>query len=211
MLAEIVARTTLDEFSSHVWWYLGRSSGFVAFWLLFASVALGLAVSSRIFDGLLGRPWVFELHKFLSIFVLLAMGFHALIMLPDPYARFSLADLLVPFASHYERSAMALGIITVYGSIFVTATFYVKGIIGQRGWRAIHYTTFALFYAALAHGAFIGTDSERVVVQYSYFAAGVVAVFLTLFRILAARSAGRTRPAGARTAPRAGEAAGASG
>ena len=67
MWTALLAFPSYNDLSAHMWWYLGRSSGFVAFWLLFASVALGLAVSSRVFDGLLGRPWVYELHKFVSM------------------------------------------------------------------------------------------------------------------------------------------------
>src|SRR3972149_6375833 len=120
--------------SVHIYWYLGRAGGFVAFGLLFASVALGLAGSSRVFDGLLARPWVFEMHQFLSLFVLLAMLFHALILLPDPYAQFTPEELLVPFASPYRPVPLAVGIIVLYGSIVVSASFYLKGLIGQRGW-----------------------------------------------------------------------------
>jgi predicted ferric reductase len=195
----LLAAPSIDDLSAHAWWYLGRSSGFVAFWLLFASIALGLGVSSRVFDGVLGRPWVYELHKFLSIFVLIVMTFHGLIMLPDPYANFSLKELLVPFQSHYRNNAMAAGIITLYGSAFITATFYMKPLINQRTWRLIHYLTFALFLGALGHGIFNGTDSRNVLVQYSYLAAAVGVLFLTFFRVLAARSAARqakpvTRP-----------------
>lgn len=178
----------------HVWWYLGRASGFTAFWLLVASVALGLAVSSRVFDGLFGRPWVFELHKFLSIFVLCAMGFHALIMIPDPYAKFTVKQMLVPFEAHYRTNALALGIVAFYGSAFVTATFYLKKLIGQNGWRIIHYATFVLFVMALAHGLWAGTDSRKVYVQYSYLAAAVAVLFLTFFRILAVRSVAKRAP-----------------
>src|SRR3972149_10977530 len=95
--------------SVHIYWYLGRAGGFVAFGLLFASVALGLAVSSRVFDGLLARPWVFEMHQFLSLFVLLAMLFHALILLPDPYIQFKLEELLLGFTSPYRPGAVGIG------------------------------------------------------------------------------------------------------
>ena len=182
----------------HVWWYLGRAAGFTAFWLLFASVAMGLAVSSRVFDGMLARPWVFEFHKFLSILVLLAMGFHGLIMIPDPYAKFTFRQMLIPFESHYRTNAVALGIVAFYASIFITATFYLKGLIGQNGWRLIHYTTFALFVMALAHGLWAGTDTKKAFVQYSYLASAAAVLFLTFFRILASRSAARRAP---RTAP----------
>jgi predicted ferric reductase len=183
------------DITQHMYWYLGRSSGFVAYWLLFTSVAMGLAVSSRVFDGVLGRPWVFEVHKFLSVFVLAMMVFHGLIMLPDPYAKFTVRELLVPFQSHYRNNAMAAGIITLYASAFITATFYMKGLIGQKWWRWIHYLTFALFIGAMGHGIWTGTDSELTAVQVSYLSSGVAVLFLTFFRILAARSASaRARP-----------------
>jgi predicted ferric reductase len=191
MASVLLAYPSFNDLSAHMWWYLGRSSGFVAFWLLFASIALGLAVSSRVFDGLLGRPWVFELHKFLSILVLLVMAFHGLIMLPDPYAGFSVKELLIPFQSHYRNNAMAAGIITLYGSVFITATFYMKPLINQRTWRLIHYLTFALFVGALGHGIFSGTDSKSLFVQYQYLAAAAGVLFLTFFRMLAARSVAR--------------------
>jgi predicted ferric reductase len=177
------------DITQHIWWYLGRSSGFVAYWLLFASVAMGLAVSSRVFDGVLGRPWVFEIHKFLSIFVLGMMVFHGLIMLPDPYAKFSIGELLIPFRAEYRSTAMAAGIFTLYASAFISVTFYIKGLIGQRTWRWIHYLTFVLFVTAMGHGIWTGTDSGKTLVQYSYLGSAVAIVFLTFFRILAARSA----------------------
>ncbi len=182
-----------SDVSVHMYWYLGRSSGFVAYWLLFASVAMGLAVSSRVFDGVLTRPWVYEVHRFLSVFVLVAMFFHALIMLPDPYAKFTPAELLIPFKSHYKDTPMAIGIVTMYSSMLITLSFWAKRLIGQNGWRTLHYATFALFVAAMAHGMWIGTDSKQQIVQFSYLASGSMVLFLTLFRILAARSVARPR------------------
>jgi len=181
--------STFPDVSAHMYWYMGRSSGFVAYWLLFASVALGLAVSSRVFDGLLGRPWVFEVHKFLSVFVLVAMVFHGLIMLPDPYAKFTLGELLIPFRSHFKNTAMAIGIVTLYSSVLISLSFYAKGLLGQKGWRTVHYLTFALFIGAMAHGVWTGTDTGRAPVQLSYLVSGVGVLFLTFFRIPAVRSA----------------------
>jgi len=189
--------------SVHMYWYLGRSSGFVAYWLLFAAVAMGLAVSSRVFDGVLGRPWVFEVHKFLSLFVLVIMVFHALIMIPDPYAKFTFGEMLVPLKSHYRSWAVSLGIVTLYGSLIISATFYLKGMIGQNLWRTVHYLTFGLFVTAMAHGLWAGTDTKVGYVQMSYFASGIAVLFLTFFRILAARSVARKTP----RAPAAGAAA----
>jgi cytochrome b561 len=66
----------------------------------------------------------------------------------------------------------------------------------------VHYLTFALFVGALAHGVWTGTDTKMPAVQFSYLASGVAVLFLTFFRILAARSV----TARARTAPAAAQA-----
>lgn len=185
-------------YSVHTWWYMGRASGFVAFGLLLSSVLLGLGVSSRVFDGLLIRPWVYDMHQFLSVFVVLAMAFHALILLPDPYSHFTLIELLVPFASAYRPIAVGLGAIVLYGSVIVTLSFYAKRWIGQRGWRALHYASFALFGGALVHGITSGTDSHETWAQMVYLAGGLAVLFFTFFRILAARHAARARPPASR-------------
>ena len=194
---------SLPVTSVHVWWYMGRAGGFVAYGLLFASVALGLAVASRVFDGVLARPWVFEMHQFLSLIVLLAMLFHALILLPDPYAQFKVADLLVPFASPYRPVAVAAGIVVLYGSAIVTVSFYVKRLIGQQGWRVLHYATFGLFVGALVHGLLAGTDSRESWAQLTYLSSGLAVLFLTFFRILASRRVGQVAKRPATAAPRA--------
>jgi predicted ferric reductase len=116
------------------------------------------------------------------------MVFHALIMLPDPYAKFTLRELLIPFQSHFKPSAMAIGIVTLYSSVVISLSFYAKGLIGQKGWRLVHYLTFALFVGAMAHGLWAGTDTEKGPAQLSYLASGAGVLFLTFFRILAVRS-----------------------
>ncbi len=180
--------------SVHRWWYLGRASGFVAYALLVGSMVLGIAISSRVFDGLLVRPWVFEMHQFLSFFVLIAMAFHALILLPDPYTHFNLAELLVPFASPYRPLAIALGTLALYGMLAVAFSYSAKRWLGQAGWRNLHYVSFPLFAGALIHGVTAGADSGATPVQVWYLVSGLAIVFFTFFRILAARS--RPRPAG---------------
>ncbi len=172
----------------HTYWYLGRSAGLVSYWLLCSIVVLGLTVRSRLFDGWVKRAWFFELHQFLSLFVLIAVLFHALIMLPDPYAGFTLRELLIPFQSHLStNTAMALGIIAFYGSVFLTATFYLRGLIGQRGWRLLHYLTFGVYAMALAHALLNGTDSKGDVVQISYLASASVVLFFLFYRMIATR------------------------
>ena len=173
----------------HTYWYLGRSAGLVSYWLLWSSVVLGLAVTSRLLDGWLHRGWVFEFHRFLSLFVLIVILFHALIMLPDPYAGFTLRELLIPFASHLNSTAMSLGIVALYGAAILSASFWVRGLIGHRTWRLLHYLTFGVYLLALVHGLMNGTDTGNAQVKESLYLSLLVVVFFVLYRLLAARPA----------------------
>jgi predicted ferric reductase len=204
-LSSIPAPLSSEMVEVHKWWYMGRASGFIAYGLLFGSIALGLGISSRIFDGLLVRSWVFDLHQFLSVYVLIAMMFHALIMLPDPYAGFTLVDATVPFASSYRPVAVGLGIIVLYGSVIVTLSYYAKRWIGQRGWRTLHYGSFALFIGALVHGVMAGADTREWWAQVVYLSTGFAVVFLLVFRIVVARGKSSRGGAGAKPAARGGK------
>lgn len=176
------------DFGLHAYWYLGRAGGFVAFALLLLSLVLGVAISSRIFDGLLARAWFFELHKFISLFLLGAVLFHALIMLPDPYANYRLDELLVPFRSHIMTGATSVGILSLYGLALISLSFYLTKWIGQKTWRLLHYTTFLAYVGGVAHAIWAGSDSHLLGVRYFFLASAVALVFFVLYRILAVRS-----------------------
>jgi predicted ferric reductase len=177
----------------HTYWYLGRAGGFVAFGLMFVSVLLGVAISSRIFDGLMARAWFFEVHKFVSLLLLVAVVFHAFIMLPDPYANYSVADLLVPLRTDIRPEATAVGILSFYGLAVLGLSFYVTRWIGQRAWRTMHYLTFVTYLGGTIHAVWAGTDFNVLGIRYAFLACGIALVFFVLYRILAARSQKRTQ------------------
>jgi predicted ferric reductase len=190
MSADILALglPRLVDFNSHPWWYLGRAGGFVAYGVLLVSVLLGASVSSRLFDGLLNRAWVYELHKFLSLFLILAVLFHALIMLPDPYAKFTVKQLLVPFQSHFKPIPTTVGIFALYGIVLIGLSFYVTRLIGQRAWRLLHYLTFLIFVGGTAHAIWTGTDSQTLGARLFFVTSFLGVLFLIFYRTLASRS-----------------------
>jgi predicted ferric reductase len=179
---------TAIDLGLHTYWYLGRAGGFVAFALLLLSLLLGIAISSRIFDGLLARPWFFELHKFVSLFLLAAVLFHALIMLPDPYANYTVDELLIPFRSHIMPEATSIGILSLYGLALISLSFYLTRWIGQKTWRLLHYATFLTYVGGVAHALWAGSDSDLLGVRYFYLASAIGLFFFVLYRILAVRS-----------------------
>jgi predicted ferric reductase len=176
----------------HTYWYLTRASGLVAYLLMFATVALGLLLTS----GLIERPasaWlreafrryrVYDLHRFLSIFTLVLTAFHVFIVLPDAFIRFTVWELLVPFASPYRPLFMALGAFALYLAAIVVASFYFRRLVSYRAWRTLHYATLAVFALALAHAAGAGTDTEAAWARYIYSATGFTAFALVLYRAI---------------------------
>jgi hypothetical protein len=73
----------------------------------------------------------------------------------------------------------------------VTASFRLRKVIGQKGWRRLHYATFAAFFLALGHALASGTDLKGGGGPLvAALAAGPV-IWLTLYRILMPRGQGR--------------------
>jgi predicted ferric reductase len=176
--------------SNNAFWYVSRASALTAYALLTASVCLGLLVRTRILEWLAARWRWFDLHQFTSLLALGFVGLHVLSLLGDTYIGFSLDQLLIPFASPYRPLEVAAGVIALYLLAIVTLTSLIQRDIGHRVWRAIHYSTFALFLLALNHGIFAGTDSGELWAAGLYAFSGILVTSLTVWRF---RSAGRSR------------------
>jgi predicted ferric reductase len=168
-----------------VYWYLSRGSAFVAFGLLWLSMASGLIISNQLARLWPGGPMAFDLHEYTSLLGLAFAVFHALILLGDRFINYTLPQLLIPFGSiNYHPTWVALGQIGIYLWIPVAFSFYVRKKIGTRSWRVIHFVSFASFALALAHGVTSGTDSGTLWATRMYWYAGASLLFLTVYRVL---------------------------
>ncbi len=184
-------------FDPHLYWYLARASGIVAFALLTLSTGIGLAFTSRLSYGPFSRPWVFEVHKSATLLALAFTGLHLVTLFLDPWLDFKVTELLVPGASPYRPLPVAMGLLATYACVVIAASWLVKKQLGQKHWRALHYMTFGVFVLALGHGIYAGTDSGEPWMRLTYLTAGLAILLLTEFRILAAPKT-RRRPAGFR-------------
>ena len=184
----------------HGFWYLSRASAFVAYALLWLSMALGVAISNKMARVWPGGPTAFSLHEYASLLGLVFAAFHALILLGDHYIGFTLQQTLTPFASAYRPLEVGLGQIALYASIVVTFSFYVRRRIGQRTWRVLHYFSFAVYALALLHGLLSGTDTGVPLIESLYWSTGAILLFLTIYRVLM-RKPSAPRPAQPRTTP----------
>lgn len=169
---------------ARVYWYMSRSSGVVAYLLLWGSMAWGLMVTSKVLDGVARPSLTYELHQFLSVLALAVGAFHAVILLGDTYMQFTLLDLLIPFRSSYQPLWVGAGILACYLSALLVGSFYIKKRLGQRAWRVLHFASFGAWVMITLHGVLAGTDSATPVMVGLYLCAIASISFLLTYRIL---------------------------
>ncbi|PZS00776.1 MAG: hypothetical protein DLM69_05850 [Candidatus Chloroheliales bacterium] len=169
-------------------WYMARASAFVAYILIWLSLLMGLLITNKLARLWPGGPVAFDLHQYLSILGLAFGLFHALILLGDAYSNYTIAQLLLPFsASQYRPLWVGLGQLGFYLLLLLTFSFYARRWIGTKGWRLLHFFSFAAFILVLMHGLFSGTDNGESWARLLYWVTGSVALFLTIYRIAFAR------------------------
>ncbi len=181
--------------TEHTFWYLTRASGIVAYLLLFVAVMLGLSLTGGVLERWLRRYRVYDFHRFLSLITLGVTAFHVLIVLPDGFIGFSVAELLVPFASPYRPLYMALGTFAFYVVALVIVSFYLLPLLRYRVWRLLHFGTFGAFTLALVHGIGAGTDTEAAWAGYLYAATGLIVFNLLVYRVVNGEARGIPRAA----------------
>ncbi len=177
---------------SPAYWYAARSGGVIAYLLLWMATFWGVAMSGKMLKGLVPAALVYGLHEFLPLLALAFTAFHALVLLGDAYIGFSVVDILVPFASSYNRIWTGLGVLTLYLSLALVASFYLRSRMGRKAWRTLHYASFLAFALALLHGVMAGTDASSPFMAWLYLFTGGTVLFATFYRIFAVKSTRKT-------------------
>lgn len=140
-------------------WYLGRGTGVVSLVLLTLVVALGIATrSGRPLPGM-PRFAVTAVHRSVSLLAVVFVVVHVVTLLFDPYAQLDLISLVVPFTAGAQPFWYGLGAVAVDLILALIGTSLLRRLIGPRVWRAIHWTAYACWPIALAHGLGSGSDA----------------------------------------------------
>jgi len=173
----------LAAHSDSLAWYSSRILGFLAYGALAVSVIYGLLLSSGLLDRVAHRAVSLTLHQDLSAIAIGLTALHGALLALDTYVPQSVRQLVIPFTGPYRPEWVGIGQIAFYLMVVVYASFFVRRRIGQRAWRALHYTTFLAFVGATAHGVMSGTDSPADWALWIYASATVAVVFLLVYRI----------------------------
>ena len=168
--------------STHFFWFLSRAAGLTAFALALLSVTTGLAISGRVSSKRLRLPWSNDLHRYLSGLTLAFVVLHVGSLAFDTYAPFSLAAMLLPGAAPWRPSAVALGVIALYGLAVIDLTSRFRAKLGARTWRAFHYCSIIVYFGAIAHALTAGPDTSLAWIRYAVIATVVVDLELVIRR-----------------------------
>lgn len=165
-------------------WDTARAGGFTAYLLVTLSVLLGLALSMRWQVRWWPRLISYELHVWITVLSFVFLGIHILASWVDPFTRFGLNELLLPFVSHYRPLWMALGIVAMYLSLAVTLSLFIRKRIGYTWWLRLHELSFAVWGLATIHGLATGSDTRTLWGIEMYIISAVLVCGLLCVRLL---------------------------
>lgn len=185
----------IDQFvTEQIWWHVARASGIVALVLTAASVIWGLLLSTRVMAGTPTPAWLLSMHRFLGALTVAFTGVHIVGLVADSYVSFGWAEVLVPWASSWQPTAVAFGVIGMYLLLAVQISSMMMRRIPRRWWKLIHQSSFLLFWVAVVHGVQAGTDASNPLYIIGTGALVLIVSFLTVTRALTARRIRRNPP-----------------
>jgi DMSO/TMAO reductase YedYZ heme-binding membrane subunit len=180
--------------ADHLWWYVARACGLVAWGLVVASTVCGLLLATRRTARRVTPASALALHRYLGALAIVFTVFHVLALVADDFVDFGVVDVLVPMASSWRPLAVAAGVVGLYLLVAIEATSLLRNRMPSRGWRAVHLSSYALFALTTLHLLTAGTDSDDLVPTTVVVVLGTVATFVAV-ALLVWRSAPRARMA----------------
>jgi DMSO/TMAO reductase YedYZ heme-binding membrane subunit len=159
--------------TNELWWYTARASGLVSWALLSASMLWGLVLSTKLRPPRIRPNWTLDLHRYLGGLAVIFVGVHLAALVFDSYVGFVLAELLVPFASHWKPTAVAWGVVGLYLLLAVEVSSLARKHLPNRIWRRLHFLAFPLYVVATLHMVTAGTDGQMVLALLAVAGFGV--------------------------------------
>jgi methionine sulfoxide reductase heme-binding subunit len=184
--------------SDPTFWLLARASGITAYVLLTSTVLAGLLLKARPFGSRLKAASVTDVHRFLSLLALGAIGIHGVALVLDRAVPIPIQALLVPGLAGYRPLWTGLGVVAGELTALLVLSFSVRRWIGAKTWRRFHYAAYATFAAAAVHGIMAGSDTSQTWARALYAGSlGAVAAATAWRALVPPGKPAKARPAAA--------------
>ena len=169
--------------SSQAIWYLARGTGAVSLLLLTTVTVLGILNVVRWSPPATPRFVLQRIHRNVSLLAVVFIVVHIVTVVVDGFAPIRWIDTIVPFRSAYRPLWLGLGAVAFDLLIAVIVTSLLRGRLGYRTWRAVHWMAYGLWAVAVFHGLGIGSDSKQLwMLALVVVSVGAVAV-ATIWRV----------------------------
>lgn len=141
-------------------WYLTRGTGLVSLVLLTCTLLLGILQVSRWSSARWPRFVTQGLHRNLSLMVMCVLAVHIVTAELDTFAPVGWLSVVVPFRSAYRPAWLGLGTLAFDLFIALVVTSLLRGRLGYRTWRVLHWASYGCWPVAFVHGLGTGTDTR---------------------------------------------------
>src|SRR3954471_834500 len=162
---------------SKIPWYVARSSGFVAWGLILATIVWGLLLATKVLGRRPSPAWLLSLHRYLGGLTVAFDGVHVGAVLLDSYTSFGPTDVLVPFTGSWHPVAVAWGIVGMYLLAAIELTSLLRHRLSKRAWHAVHLLSYFLFATTTVHMLSAGTDAKAVLASTAAVMIAIAVVF----------------------------------
>jgi methionine sulfoxide reductase heme-binding subunit len=147
--------------SSPSWlWYATRGLGAATLIVLTLTVVLGIVTATRWIGRSTPGFVAADLHRNLSLLALILLAAHVVTTVLDPFAHISVRDVIIPFGATYRPVWLGLGVAAMEVMVAVAATSLLRGRVGPRAWRLIHWCAYGSWPIAVLHGLGTGSDAR---------------------------------------------------
>ena len=171
-------------------WYATRATGLVTMLLLTASMLLGIVTAGRLASERWPRFLTVSLHRNVTLLVLVFLALHVGTTVVDTYTSIQATAAVIPFASSYKAPWLGLGAVAVDLLLAVIVTSLLRGRLGFRAWRGLHWLAYACWPVALIHGLGTGTDRRTLWVVAATLSCIAAVVVAATWRLATASRAG---------------------
>lgn len=191
---DVLAVTTLEKLQTSWPWYATRASGIVALVLIVLLMITGISSFTGHQFRFMSPIKAWANHRTLGIALSVAVSVHVISILFDTYIRFTIPEVLLPFASHYKQTSLlgipvgslgvAMGVAGLYLLIAIVLTSLTKIRTAKPPfWKNVHYLSYALVLLAFFHSLMIGTDFKLWWLRLLWIAAHLTVLGFVALRL----------------------------
>ncbi len=149
-------------------WILGRAAGITSYLLLVVLVIMGLLLSDprRAQWARPSSATRIRIHVSLSVFTLVFVVLHIVVLATDKYAGVGWWGSFVPMGSSYRPVPVTLGVIGMYAGLAAGLTAALAGRVSHRIWWPLHKVAIVSLVLVWLHGVLAGIDSPTLLGMY---------------------------------------------